>query len=180
MTTTETTAIYYRIQPVGRSLKHDSEDWAGNVMAGRLCAYRSVDSLLSGEGDDWHRADDWGDEGPREVVEFTGHDPRPLEADVPGISVRPGRVLRRTPLAQFLAKHGTSTERETMTYKIESKAGQQMGEYEGATAAEALAAMHRDAGYSTVRAEGDHVIFPDAETADICGDVDAWIVTEAH
>lgn len=64
-----------------------------------------------------------------------------------------------------------------MAYEIESTAGVIMGVYEGATPAEALAAMHRDAGYD-VRAEGDRVVFPDAETERICGGLDDWLVRE--
>jgi len=95
-----TATIYYRIQPKGLSLRHTSEDWSGEIFRehGRVCCYDSTDSLLAGEGDDWHRA-------PRlEVVEFTGRDPEELGgAHVPGISAVPIEIVRRTSLAKFLA-----------------------------------------------------------------------------
>jgi hypothetical protein len=67
--------------------------------------------------------------------------------------------------------------RETMaSYYIEGKAqGAVMGIYQGADPAEALASMHRDAGYD-VRAEGGSMIFGDDETRELCGDLDAWHV----
>jgi hypothetical protein len=50
--------------------------------------------------------------------------------------------------------------------------------YAGYCAADALARMHRAAGYVAVRAERGELIFPDAETARICGGFDSWCVVE--
>lgn len=61
------------------------------------------------------------------------------------------------------------------TYKIESKAGETMGTFEGASAAEALAAMHRDAGYD-VRAEDGALVFRSDEDERLCGGLDDWRV----
>jgi hypothetical protein len=68
------------------------------------------------------------------------------------------------------------------TYTITSKAGQKMGEYTGRTEREALVAMHRDAGYPGVGydAEADAIVWPDEDTADLCGSVRDWIVAPAE
>lgn len=66
------------------------------------------------------------------------------------------------------------------TYQITSKAGADYGEWTADTAAEALAAMHRDAGYDDVTALGDEVVFPDSETEEMCGGLDAWLVREVR
>ena len=63
------------------------------------------------------------------------------------------------------------------TYTITSGAGQTMGTYSGETAAHALAAMHRDAGYPRVRVEDGEIVFPDADTESLCGGLAAWTVT---
>ncbi len=61
-------------------------------------------------------------------------------------------------------------------YTITSKAGQAMGEYAGRTPREALVAMHRDAGYPgvTYDADADAIVWPDEDTADLCGSVRDW------
>lgn len=61
-------------------------------------------------------------------------------------------------------------------YRIHNlHSGATFGEYEGEDAAEAVAAMHRDAGYPGVRAENGRLTFPDDETARLCGDIgEAW------
>lgn len=63
------------------------------------------------------------------------------------------------------------------TYTITSSAGQTMGIYAGETPAHALAAMHRDAGYQSVRVEDGELVFPDADTEALCGGLDVWTVT---
>jgi hypothetical protein len=66
------------------------------------------------------------------------------------------------------------------TYQITSKSGTDHGLHRGATPADALAALHRDAGYPDVRAEGGAIVWPDDETRDLCGDLDAWTIREAE
>lgn len=61
-------------------------------------------------------------------------------------------------------------------YQIESEAGQLMGIYEGERRLDALAAMHRDAGYEC-SVVGHVITFRSADEAEICGSVDAWIIT---
>ena len=62
------------------------------------------------------------------------------------------------------------------TYQITSKAGADFGPWSGATAAEALVAMHQDAGYPGVFYDDRHdrVVFPDDDTKRLCGDVWDW------
>jgi hypothetical protein len=90
---------FWRIQKIGLKLVgHTSDDWSGNRFAesGRVCCYDCVDSLLSGEGDDW-------DQSPGlEVVEFVGRREADLGPHVPGVSAVAVRVLKRTPLSEFL------------------------------------------------------------------------------
>lgn len=63
------------------------------------------------------------------------------------------------------------------TYEI-SNSQTTMGHYEGETAAHALAAMHRDAGYRvSVDADGD-LVFASAEDERLCGGLDCWKVKE--
>ena len=90
--------LYYRVQPRGLPLLgHDSDDWSGSRMVGRVCAYESHQALLAGEGDDWTR------QRGLEVVTFRGRCAQQLGgAHVPGVSVKPGEVIRRTALAKFL------------------------------------------------------------------------------
>ncbi len=64
----------------------------------------------------------------------------------------------------------------TNHYQITSRAGKEFGVWSGASPAAALAAMHRDAGYSKVRAQGGAVIFADADSARVCGGLDSWEV----
>lgn len=64
-----------------------------------------------------------------------------------------------------------------MYFSIRSSGGQLMGAYNGVSRADALAAMHRDAGYPRVRAEGEEVVFPDEDTAELCGGMSRWTVT---
>jgi hypothetical protein len=61
------------------------------------------------------------------------------------------------------------------TYNITSKSGANYGDFEGATPAEALAAMHRDAGYR-VSVEGDEVAFASDADREFCGGVDDWTI----
>jgi hypothetical protein len=96
-------ARYYRFQPRGLLLVgHSSEDWAGNVMPGRVCAYSDPDLLLSGEGDDWFGHEVAGSE----IVEFSGSSPEWLSVSNAGVSVTPVRELRRTPASEWLARRG--------------------------------------------------------------------------
>jgi len=62
------------------------------------------------------------------------------------------------------------------TYEILTLLGtSSFGHYTGRTPADALAAMHVDAGYR-VRAEGDTLIWHDAADEAICGGLDLWQV----
>lgn len=63
-------------------------------------------------------------------------------------------------------------------YRIESKAGEICGTYHGETPAEALLAMHREAGYGPDDAwiEDDELCFRDDDTREMCGDTTAWII----
>jgi len=68
------------------------------------------------------------------------------------------------------------------TYQITSKAGQDMGQYEGRTPAEALVAMHLDAGYRGRMSLSDdltRIIFADAETERLCGSLEDYEIREA-
>ena len=64
-----------------------------------------------------------------------------------------------------------------MKYKIESEAGEDMGIYEGTTKTEALAAMHRAAGYD-VKVLDDELVFKGDKDEELCGGLDAWSVKE--
>ena len=62
------------------------------------------------------------------------------------------------------------------TYEISTLLGtSSFGHYEGRTPADALAAMHVDAGY-VVRAEGDELIWHDDADEVTCGGLDRWTV----
>jgi len=61
-------------------------------------------------------------------------------------------------------------------FQIVSGAGADHGAWGGATAAHALAAMHRDAGYR-VRVALGRIVWPDGETRRLCGDVEDWQIT---
>lgn len=65
------------------------------------------------------------------------------------------------------------------TYTITSQAGTGFGDYEGETPADALAAMHADAGYTGITAENGTIVWPDAKTRETCGDVEDWLIEEA-
>jgi len=61
-------------------------------------------------------------------------------------------------------------------WDITSRAGQDYGRCEGESEAEALVALHHDAGYLDVRYTSlGQIVWPDAETEQICGGVDEWI-----
>lgn len=62
-----------------------------------------------------------------------------------------------------------------MKYKIESKAGIDMGIWEGKTACEALAAMHRDAGYDVNVLDGE-LVFKSDKDEELCGNENQWFV----
>lgn len=62
-------------------------------------------------------------------------------------------------------------------YRITSRAGKDYGLYSGTNPTQALAALHRAAGYR-VSAVDDQLQFPDEETRRICGDIKDWIVEE--
>lgn len=60
-------------------------------------------------------------------------------------------------------------------FQITSRAGLDMGEWEGETKAEALAKLHRDAGYQcTVDQDGDDVEFESESDAELAGYVGDW------
>lgn len=61
------------------------------------------------------------------------------------------------------------------TYKI-SNATTDMGEYKGTCKADALRAMHEDAGYQGVTVLYGDLYFEDPETEAICGGMDTWAV----
>jgi len=62
------------------------------------------------------------------------------------------------------------------TYEISTLLGtSSFGHYTGHTPADALASMHRDAGYR-VTVEGDTLIWHDAADEAICGGLDLWQV----
>jgi hypothetical protein len=63
-------------------------------------------------------------------------------------------------------------------FQVVSKAGANFGVWSGTSAVDVLAQMHRDAGYAAVRVEDGELVFPDAETAELCGGLDAWSVKE--
>ena len=69
-----------------------------------------------------------------------------------------------------------------MTWRIESKAGADHGEWEGDTAAEALCRMHTAAGYDVHvlidRTGREQLLFGSEEDAEICGDVAEWCIAE--
>jgi len=60
-------------------------------------------------------------------------------------------------------------------YRIYSEAGVDHGTWQGHDAAEALAAMHREAGYD-VYADKGRLVFQHAADRKVCGDVEDWIV----
>ncbi len=56
--------------------------------------------------------------------------------------------------------------------------GADYGVFEGTDKAEAVAAMQREAGYR-VEAKDGELVFPDDETAKLCGDIgEAWAADE--
>jgi len=67
------------------------------------------------------------------------------------------------------------------TYEIFSKNGENFGTFQGSTPAEALLAMHREAGYQPdqvwIDEDGD-ITFASEETEALCGGLDAWRVVE--
>lgn len=64
-------------------------------------------------------------------------------------------------------------------YQISNSVGTVAGVFEGFGRADALAAMHRRAGYSA-RAERGEVVFESQEHADLCGGVAEWIITPVN
>lgn len=62
-------------------------------------------------------------------------------------------------------------------FNITSRAGVDFGIWDGETKAEALAALHREAGYEC-RVEGDDVAFDDEDTERLCGHVADWHIGE--
>jgi len=61
-------------------------------------------------------------------------------------------------------------------YRIETKDGFGCGVWLGANEAEALAAMHRSAGYAVLVVDG-RLVFSDRVSGWLCGGLDAWVVT---
>ncbi len=72
-------------------------------------------------------------------------------------------------------------------YQIYSTAGEDYGIWQGATPAEALAAMHREAGYSC-QVQDEQIVFdddcnlsspgPTGYREDLCGQVEDWDISE--
>ena len=62
------------------------------------------------------------------------------------------------------------------TYRIASRIGADYGKWRAQDAAGALAALHRAAGYTDVRARDGQLCWPDDETREICGGLDVWHV----
>jgi hypothetical protein len=62
------------------------------------------------------------------------------------------------------------------TYNITSKTGADHGDFKGATPAEALCAMLRDAGGYRVNVEDDDVVFANLDDREVCGGVDDWTI----
>ncbi|MBM6757092.1 hypothetical protein H6A18_11375, partial [Collinsella tanakaei] len=59
------------------------------------------------------------------------------------------------------------------------RTGQSFGTYEGSTDLDALCAMHNDAGYVVALDEtGTELVFESEDDREVCGDADAWIVSE--
>ncbi|CAO3460775.1 hypothetical protein [Azospirillum argentinense] len=69
-----------------------------------------------------------------------------------------------------------------MKFRITSDTGLGMGEFEGATNAEALLALHREVGYGddvVWLEEGDsYLTFSSAENEQLLGDIGDWHITE--
>jgi len=61
------------------------------------------------------------------------------------------------------------------TYEISTLGGTTYGTYQGRTPADALAAMHRDAGYRVAVEDGALIWHDDADEA-LCGGLDRWTV----
>lgn len=70
-------------------------------------------------------------------------------------------------------------EGEMGRYRITSTGGADYGIWEGASEADALAALHRDAGYEC-RVEGGRIVFADETAERGAGQVEDWIVREAE
>lgn len=67
------------------------------------------------------------------------------------------------------------------TYKITSKGGVEYGLYFGDSKTDALCSLHIDAGYDvTYDRDADSLCFVSASDAELCGDVDSWIITELN
>lgn len=62
-------------------------------------------------------------------------------------------------------------------FRIESKAGVEMGVWSANTRAEALFAMHREAGYDVTLIDDELLFKGDTDEA-LCGGLDCWYVTE--
>ena len=61
------------------------------------------------------------------------------------------------------------------TYEISTLSGTSYGTYQGRTPADALAAMHRDAGYRVTSEDGELIWHDDADEV-TCGGLDRWNV----
>ena len=63
-------------------------------------------------------------------------------------------------------------------FNISNRHWTDYGIYEGQTKAQALCAMHTDAGYNVSVDEDDELVFECQEDRGLCGDVDAWVLEE--
>lgn len=90
------------------------------------------------------------------------------------IYLAPTLEVAREALARVSAEdRGAATKR----YRITSQAGADHGVWDGLSTADALAAMHREAGY-TCAAVGPwpgYVVFADADDEELCGNIERWM-----
>lgn len=71
----------------------------------------------------------------------------------------------------------TTNRTETSLWTITSKAGTPMGDWAGETAADALAAMHQEAGYECRAIDGE-VVLENEDHRAVAGGVANWIIEQ--
>ena len=64
-------------------------------------------------------------------------------------------------------------------YRITSKPGADHGVYEGQTPADALAALHNDAGYDVHVGDDGELVFASEDDRDLCGTISDWHIESA-
>ena len=67
----------------------------------------------------------------------------------------------------------------TKPFQIYSYAGDDYGVWDGVCPADALATLHREAGYDVKAVDGE-LVFADPIEGRLCGALDAWEVKEAE